>query len=129
MAKGPGGRPTKYRPEYCEKAIEMLKGGAALIEVACELGVLRETLWCWAEKNPEFSAALNLGLQYSEVWWTREGQMALRDKDFNSRLFEINVMNRFGWMRKTDARKQVKMTVTETENDIRNAKEAYKKDE
>ena len=50
-----GGRPTKYKPEFCEIAIECGKQGMGKAEIASKLGVVRETLWDWGNKKPEFS--------------------------------------------------------------------------
>ena len=49
-----GGRPTKYKPEFCEIAIECGKQGMGKAEIASKLGVVRETLWDWGNKKPEF---------------------------------------------------------------------------
>ena len=73
--KHPGGRPTDYRPEYCEKVIELGKMGASIIEMACEIGVDRKTLEkIWPAAHEEFFRSFTLARQYSQVWWERKGR-------------------------------------------------------
>jgi hypothetical protein len=98
----PAGRPTDYKPEYCEMAREMLKQGYSKVEIAAAFDANRKTLDRWAAEYPEFSRTINEDLDFSEAWWTSEGRTNLKSKDFNSRLWEINMMNRFGWMKKAD---------------------------
>jgi acyl CoA:acetate/3-ketoacid CoA transferase len=46
--KHPGGRPTSYRTEYCEKVIELGKEGYGKAEIAAGLDVERKTLDNWS---------------------------------------------------------------------------------
>lgn len=57
-AKHPGGRPTKYRPEFCDAVIEDGKLGYSLTAFAATISVDRDTLKEWANVHPEFSAAV-----------------------------------------------------------------------
>jgi hypothetical protein len=54
----PGGRPTKYRPKYCQMVIENGKAGYSLTSAAAKLDVSRDTLTEWGSVHPEFSAAM-----------------------------------------------------------------------
>lgn len=54
-----GGRPTDYRPEYCEKVIEYGKEGLLPVSMASRLRVTKETLHQWARVHPAFSDAFN----------------------------------------------------------------------
>lgn len=103
----PAGRPTVYKPEYCDVVIKLMKEGAAKVEVAYELDIDRSTLDDWIAKYPEFSLAFNAAKDASEGWWTKQGRSNLENKDFNSRLWEINMMNRFGWMKKAHSQTDV----------------------
>jgi transposase len=64
------GRPTLYRPEYCQRVIEMGKRGLSQEQISGTLGCAWNTLDLWAEKHPEFMQALrtakNLELHYWE---------------------------------------------------------------
>ena len=55
------GRPTKYKPEYCDLAETILAGDNPWCEVARVLRVHTETLSEWKKKYPDFSAAYERG--------------------------------------------------------------------
>ena len=46
--KRPVGRPSKYKPEYCERVLEMAAEGCSWAEYAAEFGIDRTTLYDWA---------------------------------------------------------------------------------
>ena len=53
--------PLKYRPEFCEIAVNFLSQGYTLTALAAELDVTRETVDQWRKKYPEFGTAINKG--------------------------------------------------------------------
>lgn len=53
--KSKGGRPTTYKPEYCEQIVEFCKKGGFLAEFAVEIGVHTDTLHEWKKVHKEFS--------------------------------------------------------------------------
>jgi len=62
--KPPGytfGRPTSYRPEYCDRAVEFMGKGYSLTALAGELGQGKETLYGWIATHPDFSDAITRG--------------------------------------------------------------------
>lgn len=59
--KHPGGRPTKYSKDICEKARKLAELGATDKESASILGISEDTLYVWKLEHPEFSEALRLG--------------------------------------------------------------------
>ena len=65
------GRPSNYRPEYCELALDMMSKGASITAVAAELKVPRAKLWEWSEVNPEFRSALEAGKGLAQAWWEK----------------------------------------------------------
>ncbi len=60
-AKPAVGRPTKYKPTYCEEVISLMATGLSFMAACAELGVHRTTAYDWAKEYPEFADALNLG--------------------------------------------------------------------
>lgn len=105
------GRPTKYDPAMCDKAIELMSEGCSQCEVAASLGIHWDTLIEWKKSNPEFSEAIKKGIKLCEAWWEREARIALRDKDFNATLWYMNMKNRFGWRDKHDIESHGSVTV------------------
>ena len=67
--RGPGGRPTKYDPEYCEQAIAFMSQGYSITAFAGSIQVSRQTVYQWAEDHIEFSDALNVARSASALWW------------------------------------------------------------
>ena len=65
----PVGRPSKYKPEYCERVIELGKLGKSIEQIACELDVGTKTLYNWQDENPEFLHALGLAKEFEQNWW------------------------------------------------------------
>lgn len=57
----PGGRPTLYRPEYCERAKELCRNGATNVDLAHEFGVSTFTIGSWQVSYREFSDATRVG--------------------------------------------------------------------
>lgn len=56
----PGGRPSKYKPAFCEEIINLMGSGLSLTAAAAELGLARETVYAWEREIPEFSDAVKL---------------------------------------------------------------------
>lgn len=99
----PFGRPTDYRPEFCQKVIDLGSEGASVVEMAAELGVHRDTIYGWAETIPEFSYAFTHARLCCQAWWERQGRTNLMTQGFNSSLWSKNMGCRFkgDWTEKT----------------------------
>jgi DNA-binding FadR family transcriptional regulator len=57
----PGGRPSAYKPEYCEAVIEAMASGISLTAFAGTIRVSRECLYNWMSEHSEFSDAVSRG--------------------------------------------------------------------
>lgn len=96
----PAGRPTKYKPEYCDLVVKHLEEGLSIESFAGVIDVDTAQIYRWKEKYPEFRSSINRGVAKSLLWWDRQGQKGLwgtRDKQFNHRTWEFNMRNKFGW--------------------------------
>lgn len=58
----PAGRPSEYKPEYCEQIIEHMAKGNSFWSFAAEVDVSFETLSNWCAAHPEFLEAKKVGL-------------------------------------------------------------------
>ena len=96
-AKGPGGRPTAYRPEMCDIVIECGDEGKTLAEMARALDVDRSTINDWRERHPEFSRAIKAGLDRAQAWWEDKGRVATFGgvDGFNATSYIFQMKNRF----------------------------------
>lgn len=74
----PAGRPTDYKPEYCELIIELGRKGMSVVEMASEIGVARNTIeTLWTAKHPEFQEAFTQAREASQSWWESMGRTNL----------------------------------------------------
>lgn len=110
--KHPGGRPTKYKPEYCNAAIEHMKQGGSIEELALVIDVHKDTIYEWAKVHPEFSDAIKRGKSLSEAWWMSTARESLFIKEFNHVLWYMNMKNRFGWKDKQEVEHTGGITVS-----------------
>jgi len=55
------GRPSKYKPEYCERLIEWMSQGKSFEAFGAEIDVTRDCLYKWCEQFPEFLYAKSKG--------------------------------------------------------------------
>lgn len=62
----PAGRPTSYKPEYCEQAVKLSKMGATDAEMADFFEVAISTLNLWKIKHTEFSESLRVGKEIAD---------------------------------------------------------------
>lgn len=47
----PAGRPTDYREEYCDTAVDFMAQGYSKEALAGKLGVTKKTLYTWIDKH------------------------------------------------------------------------------
>lgn len=126
----PAGRPSKYYPELADKVIELMKTGVSREELCYQLNIAHSTLQQWEKNHPEFSAALKDGTHYSCGWWMGEGRLNIKNKEFNSGLWFMNMKNRFNWSDKREVKQETNANVSISQlEDLEKARKAYQKDE
>lgn len=91
----PVGRPTDYKPEYCQEVIELGKAGKSVVQIACTLGYAKQSLYNWEKEFPEFMDAMLLARQYCQMWWEDKGQSGLEADRFQATLWAKQVSCRF----------------------------------
>jgi transposase-like protein len=68
-AKHPGGRPTSYRPEFCQRVVALMAEGRSLEGCAALLGVHPDSLNEWQKIHPQFSVAVRAGRAAATTYW------------------------------------------------------------
>lgn len=63
----PGGRPSKYKPEFAQQAAKLCMLGATDREVAEFFNVTERTLGNWKEAHPEFFQALKVAKEEADA--------------------------------------------------------------
>ena len=107
-----GGRPTKYKPEYCQQLIKHMEGGLSYEAFAGTVGVSKQTIYDWEVANPKFLDAKSIAFEKSRVFWEKlavdniinksdsnswEGGSESKSRSINSTIWIFNMKNRFGW--------------------------------
>lgn len=63
------GRPSNYKPEFCDLVVELMSQGLSISAVAAEIGVGRQKLLDWQKTNEEFRVACEAGKELAQKWW------------------------------------------------------------
>ncbi len=112
----PGGRPTKFKLEYCDLAETLLGHCKPMCAVAAALGVHRGTLRDWRKKYPEFSTAVNRGRTKGKAIFMQTVDAAAWNADtykVNNRLIYLLAMNQYGMKtRRSEGKKQLDVSGT-----------------
>ena len=66
---GKVGRPSDYKPEYCELVSEFLADGYSVAAFAGSIPVAKSTVYKWMDEHPEFSDAVKVGQARAVLWW------------------------------------------------------------
>lgn len=105
----PFGRPTLYKPEYCEQLIEHMSQGLSFEAFGGVLRVSKQTLYDWEKANKDFLDAKQIGLECSRFFWENLGkkhiinksdsefQCGSKSRSLNASVWIFNMKNRFGW--------------------------------
>lgn len=95
----PAGRPTLYRPQFCDVVIKAGKLGKSKAQMASALDVSRGTLDDWAKANPEFADAIVRAREHAMAWWEEKGRTHLIEKPMgkkiNAQLWSRSMAARF----------------------------------
>lgn len=71
------GRPTLYKPEYCDELIAHMRGGKSYDTFATVAGVSLSTLYNWEQAHPDFLEAKEKGWMLSLAWWEQVAMAAV----------------------------------------------------
>lgn len=74
----------KYKPEYCQRMIELMKRGYSNLELAAEFNISEACFYNWRDggDHPEFKEAYDIGYPLCFSWWMTTGRKKfLADKN------------------------------------------------
>lgn len=107
--KKSAGRPSLYKPEYCQQLLDHMTNGLSFEAFAGVIGVTRGTLYNWVEEHEDFAEAKAVALEKARLFWEKLGiDNALnvseswhmggsKSKSLNATIWIFNMKNRFGW--------------------------------
>lgn len=91
-----GGRPSLYKPEYCDRVLELGRLGKSVAYMAAKIGVARNTLEMnWPAAHPEFAEALEQARLESQACWEDLGQNNLTTPGFSASAWSRSMAARF----------------------------------
>ena len=91
------GRPTDYRPEYCQMLMDHMSKGLSFESFAGVLVTTKATLYNWTELFPEFLYSKQIGTELNRLFYEQEGIKGMINETpfFNDRVWRLNMLNRF----------------------------------
>lgn len=108
------GRPSLYKPEYCQMLIDHMSSGLSFESFAGLIGVCRATVYNF-EKNQEFLDAKRVAFEKNRLFWEKVGIegmfMGGKENPFNATVWVFNMKNRFNWKDKTEVREDSKQEI------------------
>lgn len=90
------GRPSLYKPAYCEELIQFLAEGYSITAFAGEIGVGRRTVFDWLEKHKEFAEAYEIAKPKAVLHWERAFKEFATSGKGNAAAFIFALKNRAG---------------------------------
>lgn len=93
LPKHAGGRPTKYKEEYCEEIVQFMAQGFSMTAFAGSIGVGRQTITDWANEHEEFSLSVKRGKAACALWWEMVAQKGALGGEANPTLCIFGLKN------------------------------------
>jgi hypothetical protein len=60
---------TLYNSEYhCDRFIELCRDGKTIAQIQAEFGISKQTFYDWKERNPDFKAAVEVGIVHAQAY-------------------------------------------------------------
>ena len=84
-----------FKPEMCDRMIELGKEGASQKMIFADIGINKDVAATWKKNHPDFADALATAVTHSQAYWEREILANVNNKAFNSRLAEIALRGQF----------------------------------
>lgn len=108
------GRPTKYRPEMCEKVIEWGRQGKSRAWMCSRLEIGTSTLAVWEAEHQDFREALERARYHAQAHWEDLGHDNIKDREFNASVWSRSMAARFPdeWRESTKNETELKGGVT-----------------
>ena len=97
VAKHNNGRPTTYKPEYCQDIVEFMGQGKSLAQWATKHGISPQCIMRWPHKYPDFRKAKDVAIQAHMAYWESIGEAGTTGKipGFRDSTYRFMMKNRF----------------------------------
>lgn len=129
IPKRPIGRPTEYKPEYCQELIEFMGKGYSQEAFCGHVKISKQTLYNWYDEYPDFLDAKTKALVACQMFWEQLGvnhilnesesfgnNQGSKSKSLNASVWIFNMKNRFKWIDRKEVSSQANVNQTTTTN-------------
>ncbi len=90
--------------DWVKKITDLAEVGGSDVEMRVALDCMSDDLWYrLIAEEEEFSRTVNKAKLIARAWWERNGRENLHNNKFNSRLWNLNMSNRFAWHEKKES--------------------------
>jgi hypothetical protein len=89
------GRPTSYRPEYCQLVLEWGKLGKSRAWMCSRLDITPKTMASWEAAHPDFLSATTRAKMHAQAHWEDQGHDNLLTSGFQSSVWSRSMAARF----------------------------------
>jgi hypothetical protein len=98
------GRPTLYKPEYCDEIIEYAKQRKPFQRFCSDHNILPSTFNLWKENNPAFMEATILARQIMEAWYLEKAMDRCEGSNplGSDRMISFMLSSVYGYREKSD---------------------------
>lgn len=95
-----GGRPSKWKDEFCEQLIQHMERGYSLESFGAVAGVGKSTIYDWIKEKPKFSDAFQEGQAKSLRFWEALGINIVAGKieKTNATIYALHMANKHKWV-------------------------------
>jgi transposase-like protein len=111
----PVGRPSDYKPEFCEKLVEHMSKGYSFESFGAVIDCGKASLYKWRDEHQEFSDALDMGRSKHLFMMEQMGQGNMvehyQGPKLNTALYKLFMANIHGWREKTDVEQKSEASV------------------
>ena len=87
-----------------ETMLELASNGASDVRLRVKMDLTHNCWYSLLENEPEFSETVKQCRALAEDWWQAQGERGLfytnDGEKINAKIYELNMMNRFGWNKK-----------------------------
>jgi len=106
------GRPSLYKPEYCQELMSYMSQGKPYGAFAGTIGVHIDTLYEWEKVHPEFSEAKKIGRSMSYDYMIELAHSQMIDGKLNNTAWIFMMKNMHGWRDKQETTHEAGKTIT-----------------
>jgi hypothetical protein len=76
----PVGRPSDYKPEYCQALIDHMAKVHSFESFAATIGTCRKTIYNWCNEHPDFLHARKIGREMAQIGLENIGKAIMTGK-------------------------------------------------